>query len=96
MMKPAHKFEYHLNLKENQYKEIVYLSDKQYNRIPTYINEYWPERDYNSIQKKYFTQEKIEELKKKICEQIMNDTCPFIISLVDMDYQKVEEKDIWL
>jgi hypothetical protein len=46
------------------------------------------------IQEKYFTQEKIDELKQKFVDRIMSEKNPFEISCVDVDsgYNVTEDK----
>lgn len=46
------------------------------------------------VQEKYFTQEKIDELKKKLVDRIMSEKNPFDISCVDVDggYNVTEEQ----
>lgn len=47
------------------------------------------------VEQKYFTKERIEELKRKMCEQIMSCDNPFDISCLDYDGDYVvEESDL--
>lgn len=52
------------------------------------------EEEEDLVQEKYFTQEKIDELKKKLVDRIMSEKNPFDISCVDVDggYNVTEEQ----
>ena len=50
----------------------------------------------NLVQEKYFTKEKIAELKQKLVEKIMSEENPFDISCVDVDGgYRVTEKELF-
>lgn len=86
----AIKFSINLDLDIN---ETVYMSCDAFNKLPCLL--YCGIHDTDSIIPKYFTKKKIKELKRKICEQIMNSENPFSIHEVDLNGYLVEEDKIW-
>lgn len=65
--------------------------DKSYNPVKDTLSL---ENKENLVQEKYFTKEKIAEMKRKLVEKIMSEETPFDISCVDVDggYLVTEEQ----
>lgn len=96
---PNDVFEFTLYLKEKfeYFKRIhVYTKpfprpwDKDYDKS----KELTLEEEENLVQEKYFTKERIDELKRQFVEEFMADENPFDISCTDTDggYKVTEEQ----
>lgn len=89
----AHAVKFQIGLNFGITQETVYLSDETMENLPS--EPEWGCKNVEAIIPEYFTKEKIEELKHKFCEQIMNSENPFFICENDLDYYPVEEDKIW-
>lgn len=90
--KDAHVIKFGIVPNLDPYREVVYMSDEAYKNLPI---GHWGIHDTESIIPEYFTKEKIEEYKKRLCEQIMNSENPFNIYVNDWDCYPVDEDKIW-
>lgn len=89
----VHAITFRVNLNKDSFKETVYMSYPAFEKLP--ITSDYGTHDTNSIIPEYFTQEKINEFKKKICEEIMNTENPFSIYEIDLDGYPVDKNKIW-
>lgn len=72
------------------YSNIDFLGNVKYANAESTLNN-----AEEFVKQKYFTKERIEELKRKMCEQIMSCDNPFDISCLDYDGDYVvEESDL--
>lgn len=85
MKKDAFSIRFRISLKDFDTEEIIYMTEKAYNDIS----------GIDSVVDEYFTKEKIEKLKKELCDKIMNTDNPFDIYDIDLDGYPVEENKIW-
>ena len=65
------KFTIHLDYLHSIFHETVYTQPNTY--------------DEEGIKHAYFTQEKVDEWKRKIAESILSSNCPFFIECTDRD-----------
>ena len=91
-------FKYRVSLKCDLYLNdvTVYVKPfpKPWHKDYDQSKEISLEEEEDLVQEKYFTQEKIDELKKKLVDRIMSEKNPFDISCVDVDggYNVTEEQ----
>ena len=93
MKQDANAITFRLYLNIEDIEETVYISDDKYKNLPLTSDLRMP--DTESIISEYFTKEKIDEYKRKICEEIMSSENPFDIQEVDSDYYPIEKDKIW-
>lgn len=77
-VKCEHIFKFHVYIDE-PLEVFVYTNNDHFKDVD---NLYEGE---DKIREKYFTQERIDELKRKMCERIMSQDNPFQISCADYD-----------
>ena len=92
-------FKYRIDLKWDLFLDDISVYVKPFPQ--PWHKDYDPSKDTLSleekedlVQEKYFTQERIDELKKKLVDKIMAEENPFHISCVDVDggYNVTEEQ----
>lgn len=89
----AHAIKFRIQLDTlDSFNEYVYMSYDAFNKLPCFSSGM---RNVDSIIPEYFTKDKIDELKRKLCENIMNSENPFHIYEVDLDGYPVEKNKIW-
>lgn len=94
MKKDAISIRFRISLKDFDTEETIYMTEKAYNDISNGDKRMFF-RGMDMIVDEYFTKEKIEKLKKELCDKIMNADNPFDIYDVDLDGYPVEENKIW-
>lgn len=87
-MEAEHVFKFDIKLKPNinYFQRCIYTNIDFREKYKDEIDEWnWVKPVEDKIEKIYFTNEEIDQLKSELCERIMSDPNPFSISCSDWD-----------